>query len=95
MSISFLLSYNISKERGDDMKLIYEPEYMQLGLKIAYYRKLRGKKAADIIGGFLCLCFASIQKAILVVRVYHADRLQIRIYNDRADKRHTSHFQIL
>ena len=42
MSILFLLSYNISKERGDDMKLIYEPEYMQLGLKIAYYRKLRG-----------------------------------------------------
>ena len=24
------------------MKLIYEPEYLQLGLKIAYYRKLRG-----------------------------------------------------
>lgn len=24
------------------MKLIYESEYMQLGLKIAYYRKLRG-----------------------------------------------------
>lgn len=24
------------------MKLIYEPEYMQLGLKIAYYRKLKG-----------------------------------------------------
>ena len=24
------------------MKLIYETEYMQLGLKIAYYRKLRG-----------------------------------------------------
>lgn len=24
------------------MKLIYESEYMQLGLKIAYYRKMRG-----------------------------------------------------
>ncbi|MBQ8360297.1 MAG: helix-turn-helix transcriptional regulator [Oscillospiraceae bacterium] len=24
------------------MKAIYEPEYLQLGLKIAYYRKLRG-----------------------------------------------------
>ncbi len=24
------------------MKPIYEPEYLQLGLKIAYYRKLRG-----------------------------------------------------
>lgn len=24
------------------MKLIYESEYLQLGLKIAYYRKLRG-----------------------------------------------------
>ena len=24
------------------MKEIYEPEYLQLGLKIAYYRKLRG-----------------------------------------------------
>ncbi len=24
------------------MKAIYESEYMQLGLKIAYYRKLRG-----------------------------------------------------
>lgn len=24
------------------MNLIYESEYMQLGLKIAYYRKLRG-----------------------------------------------------
>ena len=42
MSILFILSYNINEKRGDDMKLIYEPEYMQLGLKIAYYRKLRG-----------------------------------------------------
>ena len=24
------------------MKIIYESEYLQLGLKIAYYRKLRG-----------------------------------------------------
>ncbi len=24
------------------MKLVYEAQYMQLGLKIAYYRKLRG-----------------------------------------------------
>ena len=24
------------------MKRMYEPEYLQLGLKIAYYRKLRG-----------------------------------------------------
>ncbi len=24
------------------MKSIYEPEYLQIGLKIAYYRKLRG-----------------------------------------------------
>ena len=24
------------------MKTIYEPEYLKLGLKIAYYRKLRG-----------------------------------------------------
>ena len=28
--------------RGDNLKPIYEFEYLQLGLKIAYYRKLRG-----------------------------------------------------
>lgn len=28
--------------RGDSMKPIYESSYIQLGLKIAYYRKLRG-----------------------------------------------------
>ena len=42
MSRFFCLRYNIITERGGVMKLIYESEYMQLGLKIAYYRKLRG-----------------------------------------------------
>ena len=42
MSISLLLGYNIIEKRGGDMKMIYESEYRQLGLKIAYYRKLRG-----------------------------------------------------
>lgn len=35
------------------MKPIYEPEYLQLGLKISYYRKLRGltqEELAERIG---------------------------------------------
>ena len=29
-------------KRGESMKPIYESKYLQLGLKIAYYRKLKG-----------------------------------------------------
>ena len=38
---------------------------------------------------------ATIQKAVLVVRLYNADRLQIRIYNNRTDECHASPLEIL
>ncbi len=40
MSISVLIGYH--NTRGEGMKAIYDREYLQIGLKIAYYRKLRG-----------------------------------------------------
>ena len=34
--------YWVTYIRGDGMNPVYEHEYLQMGLKIAYYRKLRG-----------------------------------------------------
>ena len=41
MSTPIKACYN-GKKRGNNMKAIYESKYLQLGLKIAYYRKLNG-----------------------------------------------------
>lgn len=39
---------------GDYMKPIYEIEYIQLGLKIAYYRKLRGLTQEQLAEKICC-----------------------------------------
>ena len=40
--MSNIFNYCYNQIRGDRVKQVYEPEYIQIGLKIAYYRKLRG-----------------------------------------------------
>ena len=49
-SYEILVKYYV---RGGIMKPVYESEYLQLGLKIAYYRKFRGltqEQLAERIG---------------------------------------------
>ena len=67
------------------MKDVYEPEYLQMGLKIAYYRKLRGltqeqlAEKLDLSPAFIGHIEApNIQKAISMDTLFDiADALEI------------------